>query len=64
MKKNELLGAIVSKGKNQQEMAKILGITPKTFSTKLNSGNFTLNQAATMIKVLDIKDPVSIFFAK
>lgn len=62
MRKNELLGVIVSNGLHQKDVAKALGITQKTFSSKLNSGNFSLNEAATMINILKIKDPMRIFF--
>lgn len=38
---NELKGRIVAKGLTQAEVAKELGITQKTFSTKLEKGVFT-----------------------
>ena len=61
---NKLKGAIVGAGKTQNEVAKALGITPKTFSLKLKKGVFGSNEIEVMIDYLSIGDPLSIFFAK
>ncbi|MFM9414354.1 DUF739 domain-containing protein [Peptococcus simiae] len=61
---NKLKGIIVENGKTQQEMAEILEIAPKTFYTKMKKGVFLSNEINTMINVLNIKDPMPIFFAK
>lgn len=61
---NKLKGAIVSAGKTQNEVAKELGITPKTFSLKLKKGVFGSDEIEVMIDYLSIGDPLSIFFAK
>lgn len=59
---NELKGAIVAKGLTQKEVAKELGITPRTFSLKLKAGVFGSDEIESMMKLLDIKDPRRIFF--
>lgn len=61
---NKLKGSIVSAGKTQTDVAKRLGITPKTFSIKLNKGVFGSDEIEVMIDYLSIDDPLSIFFAK
>lgn len=61
---NKLKGSIVGAGKTQTDVAKILGITPKTFSLKLKKGVFGSDEIETMIEYLSIEDPLSIFFAK
>lgn len=40
----------------QQNMADELGMSLNTFNRKLNTGNFGLEDAKIMAKVLDIKD--------
>ena len=61
---NKLKGSIVSAGKTQTDVAKRLGITPKTFSIKLKKGVFGSDEIEVMIDYLSIEDPLSIFFAK
>lgn len=61
---NELRGIIVAREKTQQEVAWMLGITPKTFATKMKKGVFGSDEIEKMIEYLEIKDPISIFFAK
>lgn len=64
IKINELKGRIVAMGLTQREIANILGITPKTFNTKLKKGIFNSNEIEMLIEFLEINDPISIFFAK
>lgn len=63
IKTNELKAEIVKKGYTQQEMAKLIGISPKTFYEKMKKGVFGSNEIQLMIRHLDIKDPIAIFFA-
>ena len=60
---NALKGIIASRGKSQAEVAKYLGITPKTFYEKMKKGVFDSDEMYQMIKLLDIKNPSNIFFA-
>ena len=61
---NELKGKIVSKGFTQQDIAKYLGISTRTFNQKLKKGIFDSDQIFKMIKLLEIENPMSIFFAE
>ena len=61
---NKLRGAIVSNGMTQEEVARQIGITPKTFYTKVKKGVFGSDEIDKMITILNIDDPISIFFAK
>lgn len=58
-----LKGLIVAKGYCQKDVAEQLGITPKTFYKRLKSGVFKSNEIDQLVKLLDISDPVAIFFA-
>lgn len=62
MKINELKGIIAREGKTQTEVAKMLGITQKTFHNKLKRGLFNNDEIAIMTKELRISDFVDIFF--
>jgi transcriptional regulator with XRE-family HTH domain len=61
---NELRGIITAKGTTQERVAKQLGITPKTFYLKMQKGVFGSDEIEKMIDILDIDNPVDIFFAK
>lgn len=61
---NALKAVIVSNGMTQQEVAEQIGITPKTFYTKMKKGVFGSNEMEAMIRLLSIKNPTEIFFAK
>ncbi|MDB8437286.1 helix-turn-helix domain-containing protein [Turicibacter sanguinis] len=63
MKVNELKGMMVSKGYTQEMLAKELGISRRTLGSRLKCGVFRSNEIEKLIEVLDIKDPVYIFFA-
>ncbi len=60
---NEIKGRIISKGYTTNEFAKALGISSKTFYNKLNKGVFGSDEIEKMINLLDIKEPMAIFFA-
>ena len=61
---NLLKGKIAEKGKSQSDIAKAIGIAPKTFYDKMNKGIFGSDEIEIMINVLDIDDPMRIFFAQ
>lgn len=61
---NALRGVIVAKGYTQQEVAKFIGVTPKTFYGKMKKGVFGSDEMEKMIDMLSIENPVDIFFAK
>lgn len=60
---NKLRGLIVEKGYTQKDMADLLGITPKTFYTKMTNGGFGIDEAKILIDKLNIEKPCEIFFA-
>lgn len=60
---NKLKGIIVEKGLSQSDVAKSIGITPKTFYDKMKRGVFGTDEVEKMIQLLDIKNPADIFFA-
>lgn len=61
---NELRGIIAAKGFSQKEIANLIGISDKTFYLKMKRGVFGSDEIEHMIKILEIKDPTRIFFAK
>ena len=60
---DDLRGLMAKNHVSQKEMAKKIGITPKTFGVKLKNGVFGSDEIEIMIKVLKIKNPIAIFFA-
>lgn len=61
---NKLRGLIVEQGYTQADVAKIIGIAPKTFYDKMKKGVFGSDEIQIMIDTLQIEDPTAIFFAK
>ena len=63
IKTNELRGIIAKNGYSQSDIAKMIGITPKTFYEKMKIGVFRSDEIQIMIDNLKIEDPITIFFA-
>ena len=63
IKTDKLKGIIVSEGLTQQDVARAIGITPKTFYEKMKHGVFGSDEIQIMIDLLKIENPVAIFFA-
>ena len=61
---DKLRGVIAEKGYSQSDIARKIGITPKTFYEKMKIGIFGSDEIEVMINMLHIDDPVPIFFAK
>lgn len=61
---DDLRGLIAKNGLSQSELAKIIGITPKTFYDKMQKGIFGSDEIQIMIDTLHIENPAEIFFAK
>ena len=61
---NKLRGEIVRNGYTQAQVAQKIGMSEVTFSRKLKSGKFGVEEASKMIAVLNIQNPEEIFFAK
>ena len=57
---NELRGIIAKNGLSQSELARKLGMTPKTFYDKMKKGVFSSNEIEKMIVQLGIENPIAI----
>ena len=57
-----LNGEMAKAGLNGVELAKRIGITPKTFYTKRKKGSFGSDEISIIIRECEIKDPMPIFF--
>lgn len=58
----KLRGVIAERGKTQRDVAKAIGVTEKTFYSKMKKGDFYIREAERMIEFLQIDDPREIFF--
>ena len=59
---NELRGIIAKNGLSKSELARKLGMTPKTFYDKMKKGVFSSDEIEKMIAQLGIENPIAIFF--
>lgn len=59
-----LRGIIAERGYSQREVAKRIGMTEKTFYSKMKNGVFGTDEATKMVELLDIRDPASIFLTQ
>ncbi len=55
---------IVKNGLTQEDIAKELGISETVFNKRLKRGEFGSEDAQQLIRLLEIDDPVPIFFNK
>ena len=60
---NALKAEMVRQGYTQSSLAEALGITSRTFTNRLKSGDFGSKEIEMLIDLLKLKDPMSIFFA-
>lgn len=61
---NKLRGRMAEKGRSGQDMAKVIGKTPKTFYAKMKAGVFDSDEIEAMVRDLEIKNPLDIFFVE
>ena len=61
---DKLRGLIAENGLTQSDVARVIGITPKTFYDKMQKGVFGSDEIEIMIETLHIDDPAAIFFAR
>ncbi len=59
----KLKGLITERGTSQRQLAKMLGMTDKTFYSKMRKGVFDSDEIQQMISILSIENPIDIFFA-
>lgn len=64
LNKNALKAEMVRNGITQKQLAKTVGISEKTFITKMKKGAFGTDEAQIIIDTLSITNPAEIFFAK
>ncbi len=64
IKTDELRGIIAKNKKSQTDVAKMIGVTPKTFYLRMQRGVFGSDEIQIMIDELHIDNPMEIFFAK
>lgn len=60
----ELKACMVRAGYTQKDLAKEVGMSAKTFYSKMKSGKFGLDEANRIALILNISDPGTIFFAR
>ena len=60
---NKLRGIFAENGKTQADVAKMLGVTPKTFYMHMRKGVFGSDDIQKMIDSFNIENPIDIFFA-
>lgn len=61
---NALKAEWVKKGLHQKDVARLIGISPKTFSLQLKKGVLGSDAIDILIKELKIENPIEIFFAR
>lgn len=59
---SKLRGRMAEKGYSQKAVAEQLGIQPNTLRRKLKRGVLGSDEIEALIDILDIVDPISIFF--
>ena len=59
---NELKAAMARKGMTQQKVANALGVSTKALFNKIKKGVFKSDEIEQLIMLLDIKDPMAVFF--
>lgn len=59
----EFRAAMVRKGHTQKSLAKILGMSEKTFYERMKNKVFGSDEIEKLIEVLEISDPMPIFFS-
>jgi len=60
---NKLRGLIAERGLSQRQVSIFLGITEKTFYSKMKTGDFRSAEMDSLIDCLGITNPSEIFFA-
>lgn len=57
----KLKGAIAERGLSQREVARAIGMTEKTFYSKMKKGVFGTDEAIAMVELLHLENPADIF---
>lgn len=59
-----LKSVMVLNDKTQEDVARHLNMSTKTFYSKMKKGIFGSDEIESMVEYLNIDDPMSVFFAK
>lgn len=57
----KLKGIIAERGFSQNEVAKAIGISSRSFYNKMKRGVFGTDEATAMVQLLNIQNPADIF---
>lgn len=60
---SKLIGLMAEHGYTREKIASELGITTVTLRRKMEAKKFDSDEMEKLIKILDIENPVEIFFA-
>lgn len=63
MNTDKLRGIIAERGMTQEKVAIAIGVTPKTFYSKMKKGVFGTDEVIKMVELLRIEDPAAIFLS-
>lgn len=55
---------MVLHGYTNAKIAKVLGMSPRTFSTRLKTGDFGVKEIEILVDILKLDNPIDIFFAQ
>lgn len=61
---DKLRGIIAARGLSQRRVARLIGITERTFYGKMQAGVFRSDEIDKMIEILKIENPAHIFLAE
>ena len=64
MDASKLRGVIAERGMSQRQVAAAIGMSERTFYTKMKKGVFRTDEAEKMIRLLHISNPTEIFFGR
>ena len=64
LNKKELKAQMVRNGFTNEKLAKALNISPRTLTSRFQTGDFGSEEIAIIMRVLHIDNPVPIFFAE
>ena len=60
--RNALRAEFARNGKTQKEVAKLIGVSEKTFVTRMKEGWFRTDEVEIMVRELGIQNIVEVFF--
>lgn len=61
---NKLRGIMAERKKTQADVANAIGISTRTFATRMKKGVFGSDEIDVMVDFLDIDQPSSVFFVQ